>query len=170
MRRAGSAWRPWLLLGLLLGAWVLVERYWPTNPPLMRGTAQAVSTAFHRCGKGRGPNCVVDGDTFFMDARHIRIIGIDAPEIGAHARCPAEAALAEEAAAELLVLLNAGPFTLQPPEDGLRDDYGRELMTVTRKSPGGAVQDFAAALIASGKVRSYTRGPRQTWCPAAPTP
>ena len=109
---------------------------------------------------------MVDGDTFFMGARHIRILGIDAPEIGAHARCPNEAALAEEAAAELLALLNAGPFTLQPPQDGLRDDYGRELMSVTRRSPGGAVQDFAATLVASGKVRSYTRGPRQTWCDA----
>ena len=166
MRRRSSAWRPWLLLALLLGAWLAVERYWPAKPPLMQGKPLAVSAAFHRCGKGRGPNCVVDGDTFFMGARHIRILGIDAPEIGAHARCPNEAALAEEAAAELLALLNAGPFTLQPPQDGLRDDYGRELMSVTRRSPGGAVQDFAATLVASGKVRSYTRGPRQTWCDA----
>lgn len=174
MSRVGSAWRPWLLLALLLGAWLAVERYWPAKPPQMRGKPLAVSTAFHRCGngqgRGRGPNCVFDGDTFYMGQRHIRIVGIDAPEIGQHARCPQEAALAEEAAAELLVQLNAGPFTLQASEDGLRDGYGRELMRVTRRSPGGAIQDLAATLIASGKVRAYTRGARQPWCVAAPAP
>ena len=163
-----SAWRPWLLLAVLLGAWFAAERYWIIVPEPPRGTPIAVSTTFHRCGqgqvRGRGPNCVFDGDTFFMGTRHIRIIGIDAPEIAAHARCPEEARLAEEAAAELIRLLNAGPFTLQAPDDGLRDGYGRELMAVTRTGADGAAQDIAAALVASGKVREYTRGPRETWC------
>ena len=156
-----SAWKPWLGLTLLLSIWWALDHYWLTEPPL-KGTPQQVAVSFHRCGQGRGPNCVVDGDTFIMAQRHIRITGIDAPEIGAKARCPAEAAQAEAAAGALLALLNQGPFTLQAPEDGLRDEYGRELMTVTR--PGSPPQDIAKALIASGTVRAYEYGSRQPWC------
>jgi len=155
-----SAWKPWLGLMVLLSVWSALDHYWLKEPPL-KGTPQQVVLQFHRCGQGRGPNCVLDGDTFIMAQRHIRITGIDAPEIGAKARCPAEAAQAERAANELLRLLNQGPFTLQSAADGLRDEYGRELMTVTRAAPP---QDIAKALIASGTVRAYDYGARQPWC------
>ena len=155
------AWRWWLALALLLAGWWAIRAYWLVEPPL-KGTPQAVSAAFHRCGQGKGPNCVVDGDTFIMTQRHIRITGIDAPEIGTKARCPVEATKAEVAANELLRLLNQGPFTMQASQDGLRDEYGRELMSVTR--PGPPVQDLAKALIAGGTVRRYEFGPRQPWC------
>jgi micrococcal nuclease len=160
-RNRWSPWKPWIGLILLLATWQVAKTYWLTEPPL-KGTRQAVSTQFHRCGQGKGPNCVVDGDTFIMAQRHIRITGIDAPEIGAKARCPVEAAKAEVAANELLRLLNQGVFTMQSSQDGLRDEYGRELMTVTR--PGPPVQDIAKDLIASGTVRRYEYGARQTWC------
>lgn len=160
-RSRSSAWKPWIGLLLLLAAWQVAKTYWLTEPQL-GGTPQVVSAAFHRCGQGKGPNCVVDGDTFIMAQRHIRITGIDAPEIGTKARCPVEAAKAEVAANELLRLLNQGPFTLQSSADGLRDDYGRELMTVTR--PGPPQQDLGKDLIASGVVRRYEYGARQPWC------
>lgn len=160
-RSRWSAWKPWLGLVLLLSVWWALDHYWLKEPPL-KGTPQQVAQQFHRCGAGRGPNCVVDGDTFIMTRRHIRITGIDAPEIGTKARCPAEAAQAEAAANELLRLLNQGPFTMQASQDGLRDEYGRELMTVTR--PGPPPQDIAKALIASGTVRTYDYGARQPWC------
>ena len=92
-----------------------------------------------------------------MGARHIRILGIDAPEIGAHARCPNEAALAEEAAAELLALLNAGPFRLEAGKRD-RDRYGRLLRTVTR---GG--QSLGERLVAEGLAEPW-RGHRGDWC------
>ena len=160
-RSRWSAWKPWLALLLLLAAWQVAKTYWLTEPPL-GGTPQTVSAAFHRCGQGKGPNCVVDGDTFIMAQRHIRIVGIDAPEIGAKARCPVEAAKAEVAANELLRLLGQGPFVMQSSADGLRDEYGRVLMTVTR--PGPPPQNLAKELIASGVVRRYDYGARQPWC------
>lgn len=158
-----SAWKPWLWLVVLLTGWWLLNHYVLKEPPL-KGTPHPVEQEFQRCGKGRGPNCVVDGDTFIMGQRHIRITGIDAPEIGTKARCPKEAALAEAAANELLRLLRQGPFVMQSAQDGLRDDYGRELMSVTRSGAGGAVQDIAKDLIASNMVRRYDYGARGSWC------
>lgn len=162
-RSRWSAWKPWLWLVLLLTSWWLLNNYVLKEPPL-KGKPQQVALEFHRCGTGRGPNCVVDGDTFIMGQRHIRITGIDAPEIGTKARCPKEAALAEVAANELLRLLRQGPFTMQSAQDGLRDDYGRELMSVTRVGANGAVQDIAKDLIATKAVRRYDNGARGTWC------
>ena len=157
--------RPWLGLALLLAALHLLFRWWQPALAPLEGTRLEVRQLFHRCGRGRGPNCVADGDTFIMAKRHFRIIGIDAPEAGAKAGCPAEAQLAEQASAELLRLLNQGPFVLQPPEDGLLDQYGRELMTVTRIRPDGTMQDLAEDLIASAKVHRYDRAhPRGGWC------
>lgn len=163
-RSRWSAWKPWLWLVVLLIGWWLLNNYVLKEPPL-KGTPQQVALEFHRCGTGRGPNCVVDGDTFIMGQRHIRITGIDAPEIGTKARCPQEAALAEVAANELLRLLRQGPFTMQSAQDGLRDDYGRELMSVTRVSANGKVQDIAKDLTSSNMVRRYDYGEaRGSWC------
>ena len=164
-RRVLRAWKPWVLVGLIALGWCALDRTWIVEPARPKGTATRIALEFHRCGKGRGPNCVVDGDTLVMGPRHIRVIGIDAPEIGTHARCPKEAAMAEVAADRLLALVAAGPFTMQPPEDGLRDEYGRELMHLTRALPDGKVQDLAAAMISSGTVREYRFGARQPWCP-----
>lgn len=163
-RRLLRAWKPWLLVALIALGWYAIDRIWLTEPVRPKGTPLAVAPAFHRCGAGRGPNCVVDGDTLVIGARRIRLIGIDAPEIGQHARCPQEARMAEEAAAALLTLVNAAPFTMQPPQDGLRDEYGRELMHLWRQRADGTREDFATTLIASGKVREYRFGPRQGWC------
>lgn len=162
-RRWWQTWRWWLGSVLLVAAIWQVNRWWPDRAA-NRGTPQAASGTFVRCGKDRGPNCVVDGDTFIMGQRHIRIVGIDAPEIGAKARCPREAEMAEAAADELLRLLNLGPFTMQPPSDGLRDEYGRELMHVTRQRAEGTVEDIAAELVAAGRVRPFLHGQRQPWC------
>lgn len=164
-KRWFRAWRWWLMLALLLTAMHYLQQWWQDaiSPP--GGTRITVGQTFHRCGQGRGPNCVVDGDTFIMAARHFRIIGVDAPEVGAKAGCPAEAQLAEEAAAGLLSLLNQGPFIMQAPQDGLRDLYGRELVAVTRTRADGTVQDIAGDLITSGKVHPYDRAhPRGGWC------
>lgn len=163
--RRWRAWRWWLMLALLIAGMHYLYKWWDPQPAPLEGTRLKVQQTFHRCGKGRGPNCVVDGDTFIMAKRHFRVIGIDAPEVGAKAACPAEALLAEAASAELVGLLNQGPFVLQPPQDGLLDQFGRELTTVTRQRPDGTTQDIAKDLIASGKVHEYGLGkPRGGWC------
>lgn len=167
-----SRWqRLWRGLRWWLGAAILIvilqvvqQRWQPALAPL-QGTRLNVSLTFYRCGAGRGPNCVPDGDTLIMGQRKIRIIGIDAPEAGDKAGCPEEAVAAEAAAEELLRLLKQGSFLLQPPQDGLRDQYGRELMTLTRTRADGTTQDLAEDLIASGKVHRFDRGsPRGGWC------
>jgi micrococcal nuclease len=157
--------RPWLGTALLIVAIHQVNRWW--QPPLaeLKGTRFTVAQTFHRCGKGRGPNCVPDGDTFIMGKRHIRITSIDAPEVGAKAGCPLEAQQAEQAGDLLVTMLNQGPVILQPPQDGLLDQYGRELMTVTRRRADGSVQNIADDLVATGLVHLYDRGhPRGGWC------
>jgi endonuclease YncB( thermonuclease family) len=50
-------------------------------------------------------NCVVDGDTFWLNGEKIRISDIDTPEIS-KADCPEELRLAADATAMLINLLN----------------------------------------------------------------
>ena len=49
-------------------------------PGFLSSEPEQISAHFTRCGPGRGNACVVDGDTFKLGKRKIRIIGIDAPE------------------------------------------------------------------------------------------
>jgi len=84
----------WLApLLLLAGALLDPSLIAPVGP--LAATEQVAAT-FTPCGPGRGSACVIDGDTFKLGDRKIRIIGIDAPEL-AEPRCPAEAALARRA-------------------------------------------------------------------------
>jgi endonuclease YncB( thermonuclease family) len=97
------------LLAILVAAWptldpALIEPLGPlaTDP-------EPVSANFTRCGRGQGHACVIDGDTFKLGDRKVRIIGIDAPEV--HGPCPEEIALAADATAKLQSLLNQGPLS-----------------------------------------------------------
>ena len=49
-------------------------------PGFLSGEPERVAAQFTRCGPGRVHACVVDGDTFKLGKRRVRIIGIDAPE------------------------------------------------------------------------------------------
>lgn len=66
---------------------------------------------FALCDGPARRTCVVDGDTFWLDRRKIRIADIDAPEI-ASLRCPAEKRRGEIARDRLAELLNGGTFDL----------------------------------------------------------
>ena len=83
-------------------------------PALLSSEPERVSETFSRCGIGRAHACVIDGDTFKLGKRKVRIIGIDAPETHP-ARCPQEARLGEQATARLRELLNQGPFEMVAP-------------------------------------------------------
>jgi endonuclease YncB( thermonuclease family) len=108
---------------------------------------------------------VVDGDTFAARVHlslghefttHVRLRGIDAPEL--KARCERERVKAEAARAALRLMLadrtvsiwNVGP-----------DKYdGRVVAEAgTRRTP-----DISAALIAKGVARPYDGGHREGWC------
>ena len=110
-------------------------------------------------GPGR-VTCVVDGDTFWYRGDKIRIADINAPEVSKPS-CEREAELGNRATGRLLALLNSGPFTLAPNDDGTgrdSDRYGRLLRTVTRD--GGSVGD---ALVREGLAEEW-KGYRGNWC------
>jgi endonuclease YncB( thermonuclease family) len=151
MRRWGRRIWSLLLLGLLLAL-----SWWLSRPPPPSVGAERVAERFSRCGQGNGFACVVDGDSFRLGKRRIRIRGIDAPE--REGACPAETALAERSAARLAELLNAGPFTMTVAGRSERDQYGRELRVLTR---GG--RSIGDAMVEAGLAHDY-RGHKTSWC------
>src|SRR6185369_6931931 len=55
---------------------------WISGPKVVSPESSLMSPSGHfgNCYTGGGRNCVVDGDTFWMDGVKIRIADIDAPE------------------------------------------------------------------------------------------
>jgi hypothetical protein len=134
IRRLLFGARPFVFGGLLLLIWPTLDPALVEPPAFLATDPEPISAHFTRCGPGRGHACVIDGDTFKIGQRKVRIIGIDAPEV--HARCPTEARLAEQATARLQALLNQGPFEMVGRFDEMTDRYGRDLRLVRRKRPG----------------------------------
>ncbi len=117
----------------------------------------ATARVFGKCHSGGGHNCVVDGDTFWMDGEKIRIADIDTPETHPP-RCADEERLGNAATDRLQALLNAGQFDLTPI-DRDTDRYGRKLRIVERN--GRSIGDV---LVSEGLARRYGGGPRASWC------
>lgn len=158
----------WAALKWWLGAALLVTAAWyflsaPPAPEPPQADSERIAARFVVCGQGGSNACAPDGDTIILGTRHIRIIGIDAPELHPP-RCPAEQAQGEAARAALIALLNQGPFFLTGPDPAARDEYGRELHNLVRARPDGTVQSIADDLVAAKVVRPYLRGPRVPWC------
>lgn len=124
--------------------------------PVM-AAADGVSASFGLCHSGGGTNCVVDGDTFWIDGEKIRIADIDAPETHP-SRCAEEARLGNAATVRLRALLNAGPMTLEAA-DRDTDRYGRKLRIVVTR--GG--ESIGETLVAEGLARRWG-GRREPWC------
>jgi len=111
-------------------------------------------------GSGARDNCVIDGDTFWYEGDKIRISDIDTPEVS-QPRCAEEAELGAAATDRLHALLNDGPFTLEPNDDGTgrdRDRYGRLLRTVTRDG-----ESLGDTLVDEGLAEEWG-GYRGGWC------
>lgn len=115
-----------------------------------------VRANFSYCKWGGGTNCVVDGDTFYLNGAKVRIAGIDAPETHDY-RCQSELELGERAARQLQALLNSGAVTMTSI-DRDRDVYGRLLRNVSVNG-----RDVGEALISAGVARAYAGG-RRPWC------
>jgi endonuclease YncB( thermonuclease family) len=133
----------------------LGRRSLPTEQTLLHG-GQEFRATFGFCHTGGGLNCVVDGDTFYLNGAKIRIAGIDAPETHDF-DCPYEKALGTRATGRLQELLSGGALTLQTI-DRDRDRYGRLLRNV--KVDG---RDVGDTLIVDGLARSY-KGRKENWC------
>jgi endonuclease YncB( thermonuclease family) len=112
--------------------------------------------SFGLCHTGGGTNCVVDGDTIWLDGQNIRIADIDAPETH-EPRCAEEQALGDRATGRLHELVNSGTVTLTPI-DRDADGYGRKLRIVN--VDGTSV---GATLVGEGLARWYAGG-RRSWC------
>ncbi|MDD9900626.1 MAG: thermonuclease family protein [Alphaproteobacteria bacterium] len=108
---------------------------------------------------------VVDGDTITVRLKiwigqsietHVRIDGIDAPEI--KGKCTSERARAEEARKELVRLLHDGKVELT----NIRNEKyaGRVLASV--RTSGGV--DITQYMIEHDYARPYKGAKRKTWC------
>ena len=154
--------RPFALAAVLGAIWVGYDPAVIEPPSFLSTDPERVTEHFTRCGIGRGHACVIDGDTFKIGQRRVRIIGIDAPETHP-ARCQEEARLGEEATAKLQQLLNRGAFEMVAPVYGSHDKYGRDLRTVQRRLPDGSMQSIAEDMRTSGLAHRYT-GFKTAWC------
>jgi len=114
----------------------------------------AQSVQFGQCYNSDGRNCVVDGDTLYVDHAKVLIAGIEAPEING-ARCAQEKDRGIAAAVALSDLLQSGSVTVSPT---FRDEYGRAVSKVTVKG-----RDVADYMISHSFVRAYA-GEKQKWC------
>ena len=153
--------RPFLLGAIALGIWPAMDPALVEPPAFLSTDPELISAQFTRCGRGRGHACVVDGDTFKLGQRKVRIIGIDAPEV--NGACPAERRLAEAATVTLQGLLNQGSFEMVGRLDEMQDRYGRDLRVVRRKLPRGGYQSIADEMRKSGLARRYV-GVKSGWC------
>lgn len=150
--------RRWLLVVpvlLIVGALLDPSLVEPVGPLAAR--PERVAATFTACGPGRGAACVVDGDTFKLGDRKIRVTGIDAPEL-AEPKCPAEAALARRAAERLRALLNQGEFEMVAHRLQQQDRHGRDLMVVRRGD-----QSIGSQMIEEGLAHRYI-GSKRSWC------
>lgn len=141
---------------LLLLALLLALSWWLQRPPEPSVGPERVAQSFTRCGSGNDLACVVDGDSFRLGKRRIRIRGIDAPE--REGACPGETVLAERSAAKLADLLNAGAFTMTAVGGNERDQYGRELRVLTRNG-----RSIGEQMVEAGLAHDY-RGAKSSWC------
>lgn len=156
---SSGTWVGWAMVGVLVlgaAAWELKPASWTSSPALTATGAQSVSASFGLCHTGGGYNCVVDGDTIWLEGQNIRIADIDAPETHEFG-CPEEKALGDRATQRLHELVNSGPVTLQSI-DRDEDVHGRKLRLVMVN--GTSVGD---TLVGEGLARYYGGGKRP-WC------
>lgn len=109
------------------------------------------------CGDGRRFNCVVDGDTLWLNGSKIRVADIDTPEVGSP-QCDYEYELGMQATYRFRDLLNEGPFALQGIAGRDEDKYGRKLRVITRNG-----QSIGDMLVGEGLARTWA-GRREPWC------
>lgn len=145
------------LAGIAVGGVLSFREAPPASAASVTGNAQsgAVMT-FGYCKWGGGTNCVVDGDTFYMEGEKIRIADIDAPETHEY-RCASELELGNRATERLHELLNSGAITMTSI-DRDEDVYGRKLRNVQVNRT-----DVGEMLIGEGLAHRYVHG-KLPWC------
>ncbi len=105
------------------------------------------------CDGPRRVNCVVDGDTIWLNGEKIRFSTFNTPEVAG--KCKREIELADQATRKLSAILSSNRFIVQ--RQGL-DRYERRLAVVRV-----AGRDVADLMIAAGLAHEW-QGFRQSWC------
>jgi micrococcal nuclease len=142
-------------LGALLGIGIFM---WPVrNTPETALSSTSIQHTFGLCHTGGGTNCVVDGDTIWLDGSKIRIADIDAPETH-DPKCSSELDLGNRATKRLHELVNLGPFDVSQIGNRDQDKYGRSLRVLVRSG-----QSLGAILVNEGLARTWD-GSRHPWC------
>jgi len=155
--------RPFLLLIALSALWFIYYDPRLIEPPeFLQTEPEVIAGSFTRCGPGRGYYCVIDGDTFKIGQRDVRVVGIDTPEV--KAECAEEALAAEGATQALQGWLNRASFRMTARLDDPVDRYGRELRIVKRINPDGSEDRLADYMRDRGFARRYLGGWRGGWC------
>ncbi|HEU0310657.1 MAG TPA: thermonuclease family protein [Sphingomicrobium sp.] len=150
--RFAPLWLGAIFVGLVVGG----GANWSADALGSGSSEGGVRASFGFCHTGGGTNCVVDGDTLYVQGVKIRIADIDAPETH-EPKCPEEKSLGDRATKRLISLVNSGEVTLAPI-DRDEDSYGRKLRIV--KVDGVSVGE---TLVDDGLARWY-RGGRRPWC------
>ncbi len=162
-RQAWYETRPLVLLIGLATMCAIAAMPGAYEPPgFLQSEPERIAGSFTRCGKGRGYYCVIDGDTFRIGERKVRVVGIDTAEIDA--QCPAEAEQAELSTAALQYWLNRGGFIMTARIDEPNDRYGRELRIIKRIDSDNREDRLADWMQANGGARGYLGGWRGGWC------
>ena len=119
-----------------------------------RADASAQGPRFGQCYNAYGPNCVLTGDSLYLDGDKVQIAGLEVPSITG-AKCSEERERGINAVLRLADLLNGGSVTASAP---YRDSYGR---TVRKLFVNG--DDVAGKMIAADLGRRFDGGD-QGWC------
>ncbi len=105
------------------------------------------------CAGAKRVNCVVDGDTIWLDGEKIRLESFNTPEV--NGQCDRERQLARQATLRLSQILSSQPFTVA--RSGY-DRYGRRLALISTGS--GNVGD----MLIRERLAHEWRGRKETWC------
>lgn len=116
--------------------------------------AAAHSARFGQCYNAGGADCVVDGDTIYLDGGKVQIAGMEAPRIQG-AQCDEERSRGIAAAVQLADLLSSGKVAAAGKVRG-PDGQVRTKVEVNGR-------DVGAAMINAGAARDPASGPGD-WC------
>lgn len=155
---------PVVVLGVacaLVGAGVIGWKLGPDNRQMSPAVAVAPASAAASantismpiCGSAKRVNCIVDGDTIWVNREKIRLEGFNAPEM--NGSCERERRMAIQARDELRRALDGRAFTI---ERSGTDRYGRTLATVRVDG-----EDVGYHLIRRGLAHEW-RGRKEAWC------
>ncbi|TCD16132.1 hypothetical protein E0D97_01450 [Oricola cellulosilytica] len=172
-RRAYTAVAAALLVAMA-GGWYFFERFTEEKAPLARNSIftsaygersakydtfeGAAPRRFRPCGAEPHDNCVVDGDTFWLNGYHIRIANIDAPD--GDTDCAAGKAAARDATRTLSKLLDGKLIDIRGQG---RDREGRLLALVSTRE-GDVGRNMVRWRVA--KPWNGRAEPDNDWCAA----